>query len=347
MGSGCMVGAIRWDAWYGDGSASGARGTQQSLSRAGQHSRAPLHTVEDSPWRLHFAPTQATMDAEILAARAGGLAYWAFLLYPRNGAAASQMLGFDLYQSSSIKAQIAWAMIRQTNDWGSTGAYGPQVAESISYVSQGHYQRVLVSRPLVYVYYTAQDIANYWGGNIANLRAALEAFRAQVQAAGLGNPYLVVLAGSNYLSVGTALGADAVSAYIAGFPARRHGTYAQLDSDTRAWWDTQRVSYGAVIPICMCGWDREPRIVRPVPWETTTQRAYLGRGIGYAQPTPAELATHFQAAVSYVQGHPVECASKAILAYAWNEHDEGGWLAPTLGDPSGVRLAAIAPIIRM
>ncbi len=30
--------------------------------------------------------------------------------------------------------------------------------------------------------------------------------------------------------------------------------------------------------------------------------------------------------------HPDTCPAGAMLIYAWNEHDEGGWLCPTLGE---------------
>ena len=41
---------------------------------------------------------------------------------------------------------------------------------------------------------------------------------------------------------------------------------------------------------------------------------------GYTQ----EIAAHLQEGCDWVEEHPEETPSRAILIYAWNEHDEGG-----------------------
>lgn len=342
MASGCYVGAIRWDAYYDTVNQSGAKGTRATLGNSQYRARAPFYATEVNRARIRYAPTQATMDAEIAYAVAGGLSYWAFLLY---GFDPSQMIAYDLYQSSSHKADIKWCMMRQTYDWGTTGDYTAKVAEATAQALQPHYQRVLVNRPLVYIFYTAADITNYWSGDIANMKAAVDQFRADVQAGGAGNPYIVVVStAQQYVTAKAGLGADAVSGYIASFTQRSDAAYALLAADTSAYWSTQAAT-GAMIPVVMAGWNRQPRIARPVPWEVASQKAYIGIDTGVFQlPTPAELASHVQAAIDFVDAHPTECDTRAILIYAWNECDEGGWLIPTLGDLTGERLAAIAPV---
>jgi hypothetical protein len=37
-----------------------------------------------------------------------------------------------------------------------------------------------------------------------------------------------------------------------------------------------------------------------------------------------------QAALDWIKANPKSAEAKAVLIYAWNEFDEGGWLAPTL-----------------
>jgi hypothetical protein len=42
-----------------------------------------------------------------------------------------------------------------------------------------------------------------------------------------------------------------------------------------------------------------------------------------------------------------EAPSRAILIYAWNEHDEGGWLCPTInedGSTNDSRMEALAKV---
>jgi hypothetical protein len=95
----------------------------------------------------------------------------------------------------------------------------------------------------------------------------------------------------------------------------------------------------------MMGWNRKPRMAHPVSWELSSTRPYFQMIATHNDATPAELATHMAAAVDFVTTNAARCQSQHILVYAWNEHDEGGWLCPTLGDPTGLRLAAIAPVI--
>ncbi|WP_461785767.1 hypothetical protein [Prosthecobacter sp.] len=57
--------------------------------------------------------------------------------------------------------------------------------------------------------------------------------------------------------------------------------------------------------------------------------------------TPDELAPHIR---SNRNLNP----ANAIIIYAWNEHDEGGWLQPTLGAdgrPDEVRIRALGKIL--
>lgn len=343
MGSGIYFGAIRWDNWYA--LTGPALSVLRSLSNSKYQMRAPVHARIVTPARITFDVSQAVIDAEILAAIRGGISYWAFLLYD-PATSPTLMVAYDLFQSSSIKNQIKWAMIRQTNDWGTSGNYSTKVALAVSQVTQSNYQLVLTNRPLVYIYYQDSDITSYWGSSTANFKSALDQFRADVQLAGLGDPYIVLLKGSNYAAIKTAIGADAVSNYISNFTQRSDAAYTLLDADAQAWWETQRLASGKVVPVCMAGWSRKPRIERPVAWEVSTQTAYLGLSSGaFSLPTNQELVNHFQAAIDYINAHPTDCDASTALIYAWNESDEGGWLWPTLGDPTGSRLDAIASTI--
>jgi hypothetical protein len=47
--------------------------------------------------------------------------------------------------------------------------------------------------------------------------------------------------------------------------------------------------------------------------------------------TPVELAAHIREAVVWTKENRDINITNSVLIYAWNEHDEGGWLQPTLG----------------
>ena len=81
----------------------------------------------------------------------------------------------------------------------------------------------------------------------------------------------------------------------------------------------------------MTGWDRRPRVEHPVFWETW-QKPNVGLEKFYRAPTAAELQQHLRRALAWVKAYPNAAPARAILIYAWNENDEGGWLVPALQD---------------
>ena len=137
------------------------------------------------------------------------------------------------------------------------------------------------------------------------------------------------------------IGGEAVSAYaIFGTEGE---TFASLAAKARRQWDSWSDSGMQVVPIVTAGWDPRPRIHTPVPW-------YQGYAEdGWAQtPTPQELAEHIRDAIEWVRKK--SCEPNAILIYAWNENDEGGWLLPTLGTggvPNTERLDALRKVLRI
>jgi hypothetical protein len=51
-----------------------------------------------------------------------------------------------------------------------------------------------------------------------------------------------------------------------------------------------------------------------------------------------------KSAIVWMAPHPEQTtAERMVLLYAWNEFDEGAYLAPTRGDPAGAYLKAIKP----
>jgi hypothetical protein len=93
----------------------------------------------------------------------------------------------------------------------------------------------------------------------------------------------------------------------------------------------------------MSGWDRRPRVERPVPWEQW-QKAGEGLEEFYEPATPRELADHLNRALNWVRTNPDAAPADAVLVYAWNENDEGGWLVPTRGEGTA-RLDAIGRLL--
>jgi hypothetical protein len=292
--------------------------------------------------------SQSIIDAEIAAAKNAGLKYWAFLMYGQSGSDLRQtpemMAAWNTYQTSAIKAQVPWCAMIPLYLLGSTGSYTTQVSQIVGWMQQAYYLKVLSGRPVLYIYWTQSDLTTFWGGSLSNVAAAITALRSAVTAAGLSTPYVVVMNGAE-TTVYAGIGADAISSYTATGETALAAPYATLDSVTQAYWTTLASKGVPIVPPIMAGFDRRPRVARPVGWEVASQRPYFGLNRYFAQPTTSELAAHVQAGVNYIVSNPTACPSLLGLIYAWNECDEGGWLLPTIGDPTGGRLSAIAPVI--
>lgn len=349
----CAFGAIRWDAQYCDTQGQPCFEEEQILGPRQWQSRSPLHAKVIGPDAIRFEPTQATFDAEIRAAEAGGLAYWAYVTYtdPRTGAIDlkhSMMRGLAFHRASAIRSKVNVALIVATNGLGHTGQFGPAVDVIAGLIKEGGYQTCLGGRPLLYLYFSEPDMAGYWGGSLDNLKASLDALRARCRIQGSGDPYVVVMAAppEKAEQVRVALGGDAISIYAGPIPPGPQQPYAALAAATQAYWRKElRAAKAGMIPTVMIGWDKRPRKEHPPSWEKNIKRGE-GLDLYVKAPTPEEFAAECQHAVDLINANPQACAARTALIYAWNENSEGGPLAPSLGDPDARKLNAAAPVIR-
>jgi hypothetical protein len=139
-----LVGAIRWDAWFGDDpTTTVGREVERSLGPSQWHYRLPFFAKELSPTQVQVrSNTQSVMDAEIRYARYAGIDYWAFVMYPISFPATTG--GIDLYFKSHHKHDIRFCMmVEHLND--------ETVSRLIKYFKDDSYQTVLGGRPLVYL----------------------------------------------------------------------------------------------------------------------------------------------------------------------------------------------------
>ena len=75
------------------------------------------------------------------------------------------------------------------------------------------------------------------------------------------------------------------------------------------------------MPLLCLGHDFRPRIENPVSWMT---------GKHYSLPaSPEEIYRHAET-ILRMHKEQEENKPNTLLIYAWNEHDEGGWICPTL-----------------
>lgn len=339
-----IPGAIRWDAFYEyvPGGASGnisAEAAQDVIGFSAYRHSAPWFVQSVSPNVIRGNATQANIDTEIAVAKQAGLKYWAYPWY-QPFATRDYMAAWRFHQVSAHKADMNWCLITDLGTFNgalfsATSSWQAQMAAWVVYFQQSNYQKVLTNRPLVYITFTDADVTTWFGGSLANVATMLSYLNGLCSSASLGNVYFVLCGASATVSarlttIGSA--ASAISAYDVGNSGS--GAYSVLDTQSQAAWATYLATGSKMIPTCMSGWSPLARRERPVPQEVSFQRPFQGYNQVFASPTPSQLATHLQAAITFVEGNASACESGAILIYAWTECDESGYpLVPTLSDP--------------
>lgn len=329
-GSCPAVGAIRWDAWFGDKGLPG-RAVEKSLGPARWHGRLPTCATVLSTDQVKIScDSAAQMSLEIDQAAAAGLSYWAFVAYPDDDPMSD---GLKTYLRNAGKPKIGFALISEMDKWGDRQRYPAVIERYVGLMSDPQYQRTAHKRPLFYLGFIS-DVAldSRFGGRQGFARAVAE-FRALAIRKGAGDPYIVLLDGNveRGKSFIHDLGLDAISAYAVSDAAVQDGDFRQLAALAAAFWTRASRANLALVPPVMTGWDRRPRVQTPVPWESGTHGDEQMQRY-FKPPSDSELEAHLAAAMRFVAHDAKSTEPNAVLVYAWNEFDEGGWLAPTQGD---------------
>ncbi|TAN37297.1 MAG: hypothetical protein EPN23_06210 [Verrucomicrobia bacterium] len=331
-----VVGAIRWDAWHGDKSPVG-RAVETALGPKQWHYRVPFFGKIISDTQVEIRGyTQKIVDQEIAYARRAGLDYWAFGLYSTLPAMTEARA---LYLSSRHKSDINFCLWTDSRDLSST----ENLHRIIQLMREPTYQKVLGNRPLFYFYRGTIDEK---GIKLLGNQHRTDELRRLAQQAGLGNPYLVLMdfSAAHGKNMAAALGFDALTSYACPGSLSGHGTYAALADHTEKFWEECKATGKEVVPIVMASADRRPRVEHPMPWERH-QKPGVGMDKFYEMPTPAELTMHLDRALTWINQNPTAAPAQAVIIYAWNENDEGGWLVPTLSEGTA-RIEAVAKILR-
>lgn len=338
-----VVGAIRWDAWHGDRGVPG-RAVEKSLGPAHWHDRLPFFARVFGPDRVEVrGDRQEVVDREIAYAASGGLDYWAFCYYPTS---AAMNYGLDLYLGSERRQQLRFCLLLQSGHLATDATWPGLRDQLVAWFREPTYQRVLGDRPLLYLYLNAPDGLQRRFGSIENARRAFDEVREAARTAGAGDPYCVLLSWTPTIAAEQmrAIGFDAIGAYATagGGPGRQ--PYEVLARHTRRFWEQCRATGVCVVPIVMAGWDRRPRVENPVPWEKPREGETVETALHFVAPQPEELAGLLSDAVQWNRNHRQVSPGQAILIYAWNENDEGGWLVPTLSE-GDARLRAVGAVL--
>ena len=350
VGFGCVVpseplvipplGAVRFDAWY-DPLNTIDQQCAAALSLPMFQNRLPSNATVTSGVASWPRATQATIDAEIVAALQAGLSFWAFDSFQPDD---TLSLALQYYLSSSLRSRLRFCMLGQSSNWGSGGQDQPSLLRDISMMTQPGYMTVLGNRPLYLV--LDSSAAQTAGLPAGGVPAAIGFVRQQVLAAGGGDPYIVWLSGAalaDYSNIASAqaAGADASGAYAVPRLNGAEQPYLSLAQAARTDWAARGSSGYPMIPTAMSGWDQRPLIETSQPFYPIS--ASLTANNYYDAPTDAQLSAHVMEMVDYLVSQKSACPAQVGLIYAWNELAEGGWLMPTYtaDGPDPGRVAAI------
>ena len=158
-----IVGAIRWM-----GGTDGRGVTRYRNSRLAKPVKVAVSgSVErhsDRTNRLVWTSSQEKFDAEIVTATQGGLSYWAYLTAGKNGIIDMRdpmMMGLALHRSSKVANRINWCLMLSNGNMGDQGHYDASSRAVRDLILDPNYQLVSNSKPLLYIYYTEQDLARF------------------------------------------------------------------------------------------------------------------------------------------------------------------------------------------
>lgn len=326
-----VVGAIRWDAWTGGPI---TRQVERTLGPQKYHARLPwfAEVIGENHVRIDGG-RQTVMDREIELAANSGLDYWAFLAYPESSPMSEAL---KQYLRSSKRRRINFCLILHNALLVSDEQWPKELERLIALLKQPEYQTVLDGRPLVYA---------FSGKRFPFAR--FSEFLTAAESTGL-SPYSVFMGWNppdDFKSV-AGRGFDAVSAYA------KSGSQTEFRELSRSveqsYWRAAAEAQVPYVPLVTTGWDKRPRQDNPVSWEG--DHDYHKQRVFPSTATPEEIAAHLSRAVKFLKEHPTICISQTVIIYAWNEYDEGGWIAPTTGRdgaPDTRRLDAIRSVLRI
>lgn len=299
------VGAIRWDAYFTTNHPERdvSREVAKALSPEEFHFRAPYFATVNDEGRIEFPEeTQEQFDNEMLLASEAGIDYFAYCWYRENDV---MSYARKRHLKSELRDKVKMAAIINVSrlDDESINALCEATNDACYLKFDGH--------PVIFVF-NAVNSSPQIRQDITDV----------IIKKGYNLPFFV---GMNPLPNAYAvkkvqrLGFDAISSY--GFSANCKGE--EFSSFAKRNQDMCRLRNGMDIehiPLLCLGHDFRPRIKNPVSWMGGSNYSFVA--------TDEEIYNHAKEMLKIQK----ECKSNvnSMLIYAWNEHDEGGWICPTL-----------------
>jgi len=336
---GYKAGAIRWDAWYG-GDKSDPQDPGHAVERALQDEqwryRTPVFMTRNPDGTITLnGAKQEIVDSEIELAHAAGLKFWAYCLYGDDSAMSRTL---DLHRKSAKKKLMPFCVIM---DCRFADKIAPRLLELIR--DEAYFK--IDGRPVIFSLATLHPFiktafdSQKWGERKEALFAKIEKLCGK-------KPFYVIMESDPDKRAAQFIEyfkPDALSAYWAVKFNKEAADYEVLMDYNREFWKRNLALGIEYIPVVTAGADRRPRIFEPMPWEK--QKKGHNAEFYYKPASPAQVAKLLTDALKFIDNNPTACPHKLAIIYAWNEYDEGGWIAPVMGD-GDARLKAIGGVLK-
>ena len=171
-----VIGAIRWDAWIGDGEGGVGLVVNRSLSPEKYHFRMPWFSKIIGPNEVFIdGATQEIVDKEVQFAKAYGIDYFAILHYNDGMSFARKA-----YLSSLYRNGIRWCAILESHRFAAGNDSLEYYRYYIEEFKKPYYQKTTDGRAVVYIF----DTGSY-------IKDGLEIFRRECEKAGIPEPYFI------------------------------------------------------------------------------------------------------------------------------------------------------------
>ena len=319
-----VVGAIRWDAFTESTPLGNDPASQVArvLSPKKYHGQAPFFSNLESNGTISFPKyTMETWEAEAKYAVDAGLDYFAYLWYETTDPMSQPR---KTHLQSSKKDTIKMSAIL-----GSAIPTPRSMLELYEAMKDPCFLKVN-GRPVLFLY----GMGGWTAEKVKQIRQ--EAANAGVEK----SLYIVGMSEkTDQLSFVSNVkkDIDAVSWYATGASAKNQ-PYKVLAEECEVDMKTMAKLCIAnnvdLIPTFTAGRDSRARIETGVSWvdgnpnaTNDADKPYAGR---YAlEPSMSDLQQHVENVLQFTATSQA-CKTNIVCSYAWNEHEEGGWLCPTL-----------------
>lgn len=299
------AGAIRWDAYFSTDSEKStvSRQVARALSPEQYNYRAPYFAKKENGKITFPVPVQEQFDREAELAISAGIDYFAYCWYRDND---EMSYARKQHLRSKYRDRIKMCAIVHV-----TG-FDEETYSSLAAAMKEDCYLKFENRPVVYVFGAC---------SAGNLKDKITEYAVN---AGCERPYFIGMNPENQPYMLDRLACfEAIGSYA--FPAVGQGeTYKSLAARCEKMNLLRLKSDSECVPVICLGHDFRPRIDNPVSW--------MGGKTYSLPPESGEIYSHALNTFKALKSNPQK--PNTALIYAWNEHDEGGWICPTICNES-------------